>query len=655
MCSGRSSSGWWGWGNGTREYLHLRAVLTARHERGLLQAVRPTDGRSRSARRQRTWTEAWARRFLVGLLGLSALAGARPSAAQSVVTPPPSAPPEPADDPKLAEAKALFRRGVALLEIDRLQALDYFLRSRELVPAGKNTLNAALCLRDLERYDEALELLEDVISGHAADVAEEDRAAIAEEIARLMAKVGTVEVSSNVDGLVVLGGRGRGRLPFRIPLRVLAGTHRIRVIKDGYSTFEQDVTVDVGATVHVDAELSALGGLGVLRIEDPSLLGARVFVDGVELGVAPWEGALSPGAHLVWTEKGEHGAAPAEVVVLAGQTALIRVASGNLGPTLRIRVSPPTAQLHLDGVALRRGSWSGRLPRGTYRVEASAPGHVSRSLSLVVEGAGEPSREIAIELPPSAPPPRPSPGTPFVQAFAGVAAGAGLGGDAEYACPTFCSGGTEFVGALAGARAGYRLRSGLAPELSVGYLTLGAGFGRTVDTSFVSEFDGSVHSVSYEAQDDISVRGPLLLLGASYRWSAGPLFAVTTAATTGVLLGRARDTVLVTAHTTGPAVPATLARSGAVAPSTSWVVAPEVRVDVTLGGLRAGLGLLALGVLSRGDALDHGELGVSPDRCDAPADPGNVACAPNTGALAGERAHGRFIAWVPELVLEYSF
>src|SRR5262249_48881706 len=115
------------------------------------------------------------------------------------------------------------------------RALDRFLRSRARVPSGKNTVNAAICLNRLGRYDEALEMFEEVVTKHMADLREADRATIAPAMQALRQKVGTLEISVDVEGAAVhVDSRARGRLPLAVPLRVNAGIHRIRVIKEGY-------------------------------------------------------------------------------------------------------------------------------------------------------------------------------------------------------------------------------------------------------------------------------------------------------------------------------------------------------------------------------------------------------------------------------------
>ncbi|MBI4700565.1 MAG: hypothetical protein HY744_05280, partial [Deltaproteobacteria bacterium] len=92
----------------------------------------------------------------------------------------PAGQPEPPPDPKLAEAKRLFFSGNELrLAGDYQRALDYYLESRALMPSVANTKNAAICLDELGRYDEALELYEDLITRFREEISEEDRAAVA--------------------------------------------------------------------------------------------------------------------------------------------------------------------------------------------------------------------------------------------------------------------------------------------------------------------------------------------------------------------------------------------------------------------------------------------------------------------------------------------
>jgi tetratricopeptide (TPR) repeat protein len=91
-------------------------------------------------------------------LGLVTLARAQPAEREPA---PVAAKTETASDSALEQAKALFHKGNLLRKTgDCQRALELYLQSRALVPSVPNTLNAAFCLNQLGRFDEALETYE---------------------------------------------------------------------------------------------------------------------------------------------------------------------------------------------------------------------------------------------------------------------------------------------------------------------------------------------------------------------------------------------------------------------------------------------------------------------------------------------------------------
>src|SRR5262245_57725646 len=69
--------------------------------------------------------------------------------------------PRRATEMNVVEARTHFERGVAHFDRREWQpALAEFLRSRELAPTRGNTKNAAICLRKVGRFDDALDLFE---------------------------------------------------------------------------------------------------------------------------------------------------------------------------------------------------------------------------------------------------------------------------------------------------------------------------------------------------------------------------------------------------------------------------------------------------------------------------------------------------------------
>jgi hypothetical protein len=559
----------------------------------------------------------------------------------------------------LETAKDLFLKGVALFNAgDIEQALDHFLRSRAAYASSKNTINAAICLDKLERYDEALELYEEALTKFASQLDDSDRATIGPTMARLRQKVGSIDVSANVlGGSLVIDQRARGKLPLLTPVRVLGGPHVVRVLKDGYAPFETKVNVAIGSTVTVEAKLKPLEQAGQLRVEDPENDGSEVYIDRALVGTAPWEGTLGPGKHLVWTMKGEKGSAPALAIVVQGQTVLVRMKSAPLGPPTRVELTPSTAELTLDKVDLGPGGWSGRLPTGEHTVVASEDGYHTQTRSFDVPPSGSKPvvLEIALVIDPTHPRwPKPAgPAGQFrLEAFGGPSFGS-LASSAESRCPDACIGSPRATGIEGGLRAAYRFPFGLSAEISGGVMLLQSTFSRTETSTYG---DGTqTYTATYQLHDQIFVGGPFAMGGLSQRVAIGKSFGIVARAAFGVLFLSARDPISGTASTGAESVEVSIEGSSRSTRATAIFVHPELGFDLRFGRLNFGLSLAADLFLSGGVKLDHGPIAVPTGKCPTGSNPGLVSCAPNDGVTSSEQALGRALLLVPTLTVGYTF
>lgn len=178
------------------------------------------------------------------------------TAAPAAAAAPPAPPRALSPTERLDRAKELFNRGNELLQEGRREeALDHFLRSRELVPSYGNTRNAANCLDILGRHDEALAMYEALLDGFGAELDREDRAVVDRRMAELEAGMGALVIEANVDGEVLLDDRPRARLPLDRPLRVMGGRRRLRVVRAGYEPFETTVDIKPRVPMLVEARL----------------------------------------------------------------------------------------------------------------------------------------------------------------------------------------------------------------------------------------------------------------------------------------------------------------------------------------------------------------------------------------------------------------
>jgi hypothetical protein len=517
-----------------------------------------------------------AKTLAVALVGIVALATSRALPAK--------ADDSSATDASLARAKELFRQGVALFEAGQVEhALDLFLQSRAVVPAAENTLNAALCLDRLERWDEALELYEEMVTKFGRELSAREKEGLAQALSRLRAKMGAVDVVSNVQGAALLvDGRPRGNLPRNAPLPVLAGNRVVRVFKDGYKTFATTVTVVAGARANVDAVLEPLAAAGQLRVQDPDAAGADLFVDRVLVGRMPWEGTLGPGRHVIWEERDGRGSAPFEAIVVQGQLAVVRLRARPLGQILRVEVQPGTAVPSVDGVSLGAGSFIGRLPIGAHTITIDEPGYFSQTSTIGSDAGAAPLHHVVTLAIDRAHPrwPKPPPEAPRTALTIGGFGGYAFG---EEANPNFLDRlrapnyQTAVDGVLFGLRAGYRLRSGLSLELSGGYVSL-----TQVVTDATVALPAGGPATSANVQQIVRTRGGFAALGASVRLPSD----TTLAFVSHVMAGLVAPTVTRSSTSVSISGATQTDQSGSAKP---YLFLVDVGLEATSGRIHAGL------------------------------------------------------------------
>ncbi|NUO53218.1 MAG: PEGA domain-containing protein, partial [Polyangiaceae bacterium] len=339
---------------------------------------------------------------LAASLTLSSIAGAQPAvpakdapakdAPAKDAPPAPPAPPAEESAPKQvdaaakADAEAHFKKGLELLgEEAWAAALAEFLRSREIFPTRTATNNVAVCLRKLKRFDESLDMYVTLLR-EFPNMPEDKKSAAQKEISELQQLVGTVDIAGAEPGAsIVVDGKPRQDFPLLEPLRVSAGTHTIRLFKEGFQPFEQSVDVAGGQTARITAKMPALAASGRLRVAEKDGKRLEVVVDGAVVGVTPWEGSISVGDHVVFLRgDGDLGTQPAAAPIAKGEATSLTLVAETLEASVLIDVQPPSASVRIDGVHVGRGIWDGRLRKGAHSVEALYEGYfpVKRDITL---------------------------------------------------------------------------------------------------------------------------------------------------------------------------------------------------------------------------------------------------------------------------------
>jgi hypothetical protein len=434
-----------------------------------------------------------------------------------------------------AESRRHFQRGLELLKEQAwAPALAEFLVSRQLYPTRVATNNAAFALRKLERYDEALDMYETLLRDF--DVAQAEREAAQSQLAELRGLVGTIDIAGAVPGAsIVVSSQDRGEYPPIKPLRVAAGSHVVRVFKEGYEPFETRVNVAGGETATITAKLGKLTDSGRLRVVEQAGKTLDVVVDNVTVGRTPWEGMLGVGPHTVLLRgTGKLGTQPTNAPVKSGELTTLRLLGEDLEASLRVNPTPPGASVWVNGVNVGRGVWLGRLKAGAQKVEVKAEGFLSASRAVALQKGQRETVEVALERDEEAPlwriPPKWT-----VDLGTSLLIAPTLGGEVAGNCGGGCSR-TVGLGALAMLHGSYELGSGLGFGLEAGYLFA---------SQSVSGREGTLqpHGLATATPGlvDDSLRYQAFIGGAALGYHLGSDFPVTLRVGAGVVTGQLRD------------------------------------------------------------------------------------------------------------------
>jgi hypothetical protein len=511
-----------------------------------------------------------------------------------------AADPEPAPGPqstdaKREEARAHFEKAISLFEEESWDpALVEFLRSREIYPTRAATKDAALCLRKLQRYDEALDLFQALLREFPA-LPSEDRALAEHTIKELTALVGNVDIRGAESGAtVVIDGRERGSVPLA-PVRVNAGTHLVRLSREGFLPFERQVQVAGAQTVVLQVKLAPLTRGGRLKIGEQAGKSADVIVDNVLVGKTPWEGTLPAGNHMVVLRAADGlGTQPVAAPVRLNEVTALTLTLEDLAAKLRIEPTPAGASVALDGIAVGRGVWEGPVRVGRHRVEVASEGFLPASRELAVAADKREVVAFSLERDPTSALFRQQNPPHFVfEATGAFLLSPSLGGSVLEGCTGECSKGWA-MGALAVLHGGYQLSSGLSFWLDGGYFSVSQTVkdrALTLSPRGLAPFDGV-------ASDNLRLSGPLL--GASAGLSRGQTVRLRVRLAAGAFIGSAVDERR--GHATTSERPGVAAADidfdVSESPSAKYLfVAPELRAGLRLSPhweLSAGVGAFIL-------------------------------------------------------------
>jgi hypothetical protein len=260
-------------------------------------------------------------------------APAKPAPAKPAPAKP--AAPEPAPEPAHAtpplseslsgDAKADYDAGKLLyVDGDFAGALVKFTAAREKSKDARLLWNIAACEKNLRHYSSVLAYVRQYLAEGAPMLSDADK----DEAARLLEVIEpltvALELSVNEPGAkVYVDDKLVGETPLEAPLTVDLGLRKLRVQKDGYEDYRDDLIVGNSAKIRLVAKLEKVVHEGTLAVSARPK--DEIFVDGTLRGLGTWKGIVPSGGHTLRVTAPEMRAYQAEIVLRDKETRTVSV------------------------------------------------------------------------------------------------------------------------------------------------------------------------------------------------------------------------------------------------------------------------------------------------------------------------------------------
>lgn len=294
------------------------------------------------------------------------------------------------------EAKQLFDAGLKLMHLDDFAgASANFERSVALYPTQNSLFNLANCYKALQRYGDALAVIERLKRDFAGKLKPEIKEAAErqqQDIQSLVARLTLRTVPA--DATIKIDGKDFGQGPTLGPLLLGPGEHEIEATRPGHRSERRSVKLVSGVERTEKFELGAEAGQVAVLV---NLAGASVFVDGRQVGTTPLTETLSlpPGKHTLAVRAADREDAEREFEVLAATKQVLdivlRATSSPGVPVAAAAAAPASAASDIALVAGANGmpnskSSALRVVTWTSLVGAVAAGAVAGTFWLVSRG-----------------------------------------------------------------------------------------------------------------------------------------------------------------------------------------------------------------------------------------------------------------------------
>ena len=192
---------------------------------------------------------------------------------------------------------------------------------------------------------------------------------------------GSLQVTTNPDkASVFVNGIVRGTSPALIT-GLPIGTHKLELVKDGYSTITRNVTITANQTVTINETMQS--GIAFTINSTPS--GAILSINDVEVGNTPYTGTMQPGKATITLKGGTGYIDLFQVIEVNRSSNNFNLTLLEKGKEIRITSVPLGAEVYINGKYAGSTPYTSTFDFGNYEIELRNSGYKSKKEQLKVQ------------------------------------------------------------------------------------------------------------------------------------------------------------------------------------------------------------------------------------------------------------------------------
>ena len=290
-------------------------------------------------------------------------------------------------------AKELFRNGSYKGAIVQYQKIYDDTKNPRVL------FNIGVCWKNIERYVKAVEVWEKQLS-FEQDLPAGDVKSVNQALAAVRPYISELTVEANEAGAeILIHGEVAGKTPLLGTLSIDVGKNPVRLRKPGFIPQEKVVQVIKGQPAKVVFELQEEGNKTPVSVNIAGASKATIFVDGTEMGPAPFTGDIPAGRHTFEARAPgmETARQTSEVVYGEPFSLTLSLTQARAEGKVKIVTGFEDAVIEIDGEVVGSGAWEGVLSAGGHLLVVRKDGYEDYVEDLALSPDQERSVRIRLE------------------------------------------------------------------------------------------------------------------------------------------------------------------------------------------------------------------------------------------------------------------